>query len=59
MIKKSLIQGLYLTIIFYMAVISLKLAEISFFDYSFLFTPQGFFLFYVFIAIGTLMFMRI
>jgi hypothetical protein len=58
MIKKSLVEGLYITIIFYLAVImanallGIKLVS------EFIFTAQGIIVFYLMVSVGTLMFMR-
>ncbi|MFH1663428.1 MAG: hypothetical protein ABH986_01215 [archaeon] len=46
-------------ILLYLAVIFLNILGIQAFDYSPLFSSQGMLLFYIFISIGTLMFMRI
>jgi len=58
MVKKSLIQGLFLLIGLYLVLIFFNIFEIKLVD-DFIFTAQGFFLFYIFISIGVILFMRI
>ncbi len=59
MIKKSLIQGLLLCIAFYLAIFFFNIVfEIKLVD-VFTFSQQGIVLFYIFISVGVIMFMRI
>jgi len=58
MVKDSLAQGLLVTILFYILMIFLKLAGICSLP-DFVFTKNGVILFYIFISIGVILFMRI
>ncbi len=58
MIKKSLIQGLWLWIITYLLVLFLNIFEIEFLG-EFIFTPIGAVSLYMFLAVGNLMYMRL
>jgi len=59
MIKKSLIQGLFITMIFYTAIVAVNaFFEIPLFEEQ-VFGIQTVIAFYLMISVGSLMFMRI
>ena len=58
MIKKSLIQGLLTCIFLYLIIIFFQIQGIELVN-PFIFTENGFIMFYIMVSVGVFMFMRI